>query len=350
MTYKQSERVFLYVLLAGMGVVAFFVFRPFLYVLIMAVVFATVFRSLHRRIVHIVGNRRAIAAAITTVVVLIVVILPLVLFGLLIFTQVSSLYALLVINGGAADLSQTLLMELQRFNSISPVPINISGDVAPYVRQGLNWMVQNIGPLFANVAQIIVAIFIFLFALYYLFKDGHRIKAAAVALSPLQDVRDELIFTKLSASMNAVIRGNLLVSVILGIVVAMGFALFGVPNAVLWGSVAVVASLIPGIGTILVVFPGIFYLYFNNQIGPAIGLFIWSVTIVGLVDNVLRAKLAGKGTRLHPFLVLLSILGAIGFFGPIGFLLGPLILSLLFALVEIYFDMTKDHIVRSTSK
>lgn len=343
MRYEKSELVFLYLLIGGIGVLAFYVFRPFLYALIMAVVFATVFRPIHRRVLRLVRDQRSVAAMITTVIVLIIVILPLAGFGMVIFSQVSDLYTLLVVHGGASDLSRTIGTELQRFNTYSPVPIIISGDIAPYVRQGLNWLVQNIGPLFANVAQILLEIFIFLFALFYLFKDGHRVKKAAIALSPLQDIHDELIFTKLSAAMNAVMRGNLLVSVILGIVVAIGFAIFGVPNAVLWGSVAVIASLIPGIGTILVVFPGILYLFFNGQTGSAIGLFLWSITIVALVDNVLRAKLAGKGTRLHPFIVLLSILGAIGFFGPIGFLLGPLVLSLLFALVEIYFDINTAH-------
>jgi predicted PurR-regulated permease PerM len=66
------------------------------------------------------------------------------------------------------------------------------------------------------------------------------------------------------------------------------------------------------------------------------------VTAVGLVDNFLGPKLVGSGTRLHPFLILLSILGGIAFFGPLGFLLGPLVLSLLFALLEIYSTILKE--------
>ena len=62
---------------------------------------------------------------------------------------------------------------------------------------------------------------------------------------------------------------------------------------------------------------------------------LWGAGAVGLVDNFLGPKLVGRGMQMHPFIILLSVLGGIGFFGPIGFLLGPLTMSLLFAFLEI---------------
>ena len=106
-------------------------------------------------------------------------------------------------------------------------------------------MLQHIGPLFANVAKAMVGIFIFLIALYYLFKDGHKLKTAVVALSPLQDIHDETIFDKLVLAINSVIKGSLAVAFIQGILTAVGLAIFGVPNAVLWSSVAAITALIP---------------------------------------------------------------------------------------------------------
>ena len=188
-----------------------------------------------------------------------------------------------------------------------------------------------------------VGIFIFLIALYYLFKDGHKLKTAVVALSPLQDIHDETIFDKLVLAINSVIKGSLAVAFIQGILTAVGLAIFGVPNAVLWSSVAAITALIPGIGTALVLLPAILYLYFSGQTLFAVGLLLWGMTAVGLVDNFLGPKLVERGMRLHPFLILLSILGGISFFGPLGFLLGPLVLSLLFALLEIYFAIRKEH-------
>ena len=132
-------------------------------------------------------------------------------------------------------------------------------------------------------------------------------------------------------------------ALIQGILTAVGFTFFGIPNATLWGSVAAITALIPGIGTALVLLPAILYLYFSGETLFAVGLLLWGMTAVGLVDNFLGPKLVERGMRLHPFLILLSVLGGVGFFGPLGFLLGPLVLSLLFALIEIYFAIKKEH-------
>mgnify|MGYP001572074651 FL=1 len=188
-----------------------------------------------------------------------------------------------------------------------------------------------------------MGIFIFLVALYYLFKDGDKLKTAVVSLSPLQDIHDETIFNKLEVTINSVIRGSLAIALIQGILTAIGFAIFGVPNATLWGSVAAIAALVPGIGTALVLLPAILYLYLSGETLSAVGLLLWGMTAVGLVDNFLGPKLVERGMQLHPFLILLSILGGISFFGPLGFLLGPLILGLLFALLEVYSAISKEH-------
>jgi len=105
---------------------------------------------------------------------------------------------------------------------------------------------------------------------------------------------------------------------------------------VLWGSVTAIAALIPGVGTSLVLIPAILFLFISGRFFPGFGLLIWGAGAVGLVDNFLGPKLVGRGMRMHPFIILLSVLGGIGFFGPVGFLLGPLTISLFFAFFEIY--------------
>jgi predicted PurR-regulated permease PerM len=109
-----------------------------------------------------------------------------------------------------------------------------------------------------------------------------------------------------------------------------------VPNPAFWGSVTVLAALIPTLGTTLVILPAAAYLYFASGLAPAAGLLIWGALAVGLIDNFLSPQLIRRGTRIHPFLVLLSVLGGISLAGPIGFLAGPLVLSILFALLDIY--------------
>lgn len=343
MNPSKTELHFLLILLLGIFTLTFFIFKPFLYALILAIVFATVFEPVHTRALGITRGRNALSALLATVSVLVVVVVPLTFLGVQIFQESTQLYSSLALNGGTTDLSRGVSDTLRGLTRFFPPPTEFSADINQYVQQGLSWLLQHLGSLFASVAKVMVSIFIFLIALYYVFKDGYKLRAAVIALSPLQDVHDETIFNKLAVAVNSVIRGNLAVALIQGILTAIGFALFGVPNPTLWGSVAAIAALVPSVGTALVLIPAILYLYWSGETLSATGLLLWGTTAVGLIDNFLGPKLAGRGMRLHPFLILLSILGGIGFFGPLGFLLGPLVLSMLFVLLEIYSTINKEH-------
>ena len=202
---------------------------------------------------------------------------------------------------------------------------------------------ENLSAVFSNVAKTTLGIFIFLIALYYLFKDGLKLKEAVVAFSPLKNTDDETIFTKLSSATNSVVKGTLLIALIQGILTAIGFIIFGIPNATLWGSLATITALIPSVGTAIILLPSILYLFSIGNVFSALGLLIWGIVVVGLVDNLLRPKLIERGIRIHPFLILLSTLGGISLLGPIGFLLGPIILSLLAVLFQIYLSLGKEY-------
>jgi len=336
MNRPKSEFYFLLALLFGIFAVTFFIFKPFVYALILAVVFATVFRPVHKKILVMTGGKGALSSFLTTLCVLVVIIVPFSFLAVQIFQEATSLYSSLVVDGEASVFSQSISATIQGLIDTSRMPIEFSTDINEHLKQGLSWLLNHFGPLFANVAKMAIGTFVFLAALYYLFKDGHILKNSLVALSPLQDVHDETIFSKLILAINSVVKGSLAVAIIQGILTSIGFSIFGVPHAVLWGSIAAITALIPGVGTALVILPAILYLFFTGEVFLALGLFLWGMIAVGLVDNFLGPKLVERGVRLHPFLILLSILGGISFFGPLGFLLGPLVLSLLFALLEIY--------------
>lgn len=340
--HPRSELYFLLLFLSGIFVLTFFIFRPFLFALVLAMVFAAVFEPIHARILAFTRGKKALTALLTSVCVLVAVVAPVTFLGIQIFQESTGLYSHLVQNNAATGISGLVENAVESLNKFLPAQIQVSIDVNQYLKTGVSWLLQQIGPLFANVAQAAIGVFVFLIALYYLFKDGHQLRAALVNLSPLQDTHDEAILNKLGLAVNSVIKGSLIVAIVQGLMTTIGLLIFGVPNAALLGSVAAIAALIPGVGTSLVLIPAILYLFFTGATLPAIGLLLWGMTAVGLIDNFLGPVLVGRGTMLHPFLILLSILGGIAFFGPIGFLIGPLVLSLLFALIEIYFTILKE--------
>lgn len=332
MNTKNQEIYFFALLLGFAAALFYFILKPFLNVLILAGVFAIAFQPLHRNILKLFGRWRGFAAAFTALIILLIILIPLALIGFQIFIEAQNLYATLTEPEGT-----TLHYIEDLFSAyVYPVSGSISFDLNEYVRQFVGQLAQNLGSVFSGVTRIALGIFLTLLALYYFLKDGEGFIAYLTHLSPLRDEYDHEILKRIELTVNSVVRGSLTVAAAQGTVAGIGFFLFGVPQAALWGMLAVIAALIPVIGTALVVVPAVLYLVFNQNVAAAIGLVIWGVLLVGLVDNILRPQLMRRSVNIHPFLILLAVLGGLQFFGPIGFLIGPVILSLLFVLLDIY--------------
>jgi predicted PurR-regulated permease PerM len=330
---KKPQSHFLFVLLVGASVLTFFVFQPFSQTLILALVFAVIFHPFYHKILEKLNNQHVMAAFITTSVVVFIVLTPLIFFSIKIIQEAQQLYSYFV-----SDTSVFVFLNkyIQEFYLLLNIPGGFSIDFTQYLRQAMDWFLQNLGTVFSNSAKLFINSFIFIIALYYLFKDGSKLRKKIVALSPLPDTDDEIIFEKLKNAINSVVKGSLTVAFIQGILTTIGFIIFGVPNAVFWGTIAMAFALIPGIGTALIFIPATLFIFFTSGLYYGLGLLAWGVIAVGLVDNILASELISREIKLHPGIVFLSAFGGIMFFGPIGFLLGPLTVSLLFSILDIY--------------
>ena len=324
---------FFFAVLLGALALTLLIFLPYLGVIVLAVTFAILFGPLHRYMLRLFGRHEGVAAFISALVVFLIVFVPLTLVSIKMFSDAATLYTRITREGIAFQTSEGVNRFLEaRFGQMVPFSIRIE----EYVKQFLGWLLQNVGTLFPGIARLFLMLFLTLFALYYMFKDGAKLRTALLSLIPLPREHKEAIFNKLHMTAHSVIRGSLVVAIAQGVITGIGFFLFGVPNPVFWGTISVVAALIPPVGTALITVPGALYLVLVGKNIPAIGLLIWGILVVGLIDNFLKPQLMKRGVGIHPFLILLSVLGGIGLFGPIGFLLGPLVLSLFFALLDIY--------------
>lgn len=332
---------FLLVSLAIGAVLLFFIFRPFLFSLILAVIMAVVFQPLYQRMLKITRQHEGFAAIITTLLVIIFILTPLTFLGVQILREAQQLYSFLTENSSKDVVFNIFkgLVEKAQLMFPGAKDLSFSFNTDQYLKNGTTWLLQNLGAIFSNLAKLIVDSFVFLIAFYYLLKDGQKLKKTIVDLSPLGNTEDETIFKKLGSAINSVVRGNLIIAIIQGTSTAIGLTIFGVPNPVLWGTVAAITALIPGVGTSLVIIPSIIFLFLSDRIMPMAGLIVWGIVAVGLIDNFLGPKIVGRGMKLHPVLVILSVLGGVAFLGPVGFLLGPLSVSLFFAFLDIYVYM-----------
>jgi predicted PurR-regulated permease PerM len=145
-----------------------------------------------------------------------------------------------------------------------------------------------------------------------------------------------MIIAEMEATIKATLWSTVVVAFIQGSLGGVGFLLFGVPQAAFWGTVMIPASVIPVVGAAIIWLPAVGYLFLQGATAKGVALLIFCTLVIGSVDNLLKPMLM-RGSRSTPtVLVLLAILGGISYFGMIGFILGPFILSLLLSLLGIY--------------
>lgn len=340
---KESKlEVYLYFILLGFsGFLVYKIFEPYLLPIILALIFTVVFFPLHHRIEKAFSRHKSLAAFLTLLTVSVLVLLPFVLYGIQLSDEVKNFYdyAFAAMQGGGIMTKLTGVVN-HIISSFSPFgvkwPVFDVSETEVYVFQFLSWIRGHFGDIFSGLAQFFVGLFIFLISFYYFLRDGMVLRKRLIEASPFPDNRDEEILLKLKVAIMSVVKGSILVALVQGIMTGLGLYIFGVPSALLWGGVTVIAALVPGIGTSLVLLPSIIFLFFSGMSVNAFGLLLWGVVCVGLIDNILGPKLVEKGINIHPLLILLSVLGGISFFGVTGFILGPIVLSFLFTLFAIY--------------
>lgn len=334
MASERSESYFSIGILLIAAVLVALVFLPELNAIVLGISVAVLFQPWYASLKKALHDRSGVAAAIIVLIAVAILLIPLIFLGLQMFAEAQSLYASISARGaGATNVLSGAVWFRAAVQRWFP---SLSIDITPYIQQVLGLMIGGIGPLFSGVLAAVGTLFISFFALFYFLKDGAYVRAAIIERGPMPPARAEEVLSRLYVRAGSVIRGSLFVAALYGLLTGLGFFIFGLPSAILWGVVTALASFIPGIGVLLIVIPGIIVLYLGGHLGGAIGLFVWLLLMSGTIEAYLRPRLLGGKENIHPMLMLFAVLGGLSFFGPIGLLLGPLALCLLLTLLESY--------------
>lgn len=329
MQTKIIERYFFFGLLLTTLIFTLMIFKPFWMVLVLSISFAIVLKPLYKWFLkHLPPS----LSSLTTVSLFgIILVGPILGIAAIVFDQSQDLYQYIVNQGGTLPFINSLNSGI---NNILPTSVDF--DLKEKISEFIISLSGNIAQIFSTTLSAVFSFIIMLLAIYYFLKDGTHWKKALIDLSPLNDDDDKKIIEKITIAVNGVVKGYLLIAIVQGFLMSIGLWIFNVPNAALWGVVAGLASLIPMLGTAVVSAPAIIFLFLTGDNIHAIGLLIWSAVLVGLVDNFLNPLLISGKTHIPPLLILFAVLGGLSLFGPIGVLVGPLAVALLYVLVSIY--------------
>ena len=328
-----------FVLLGLVTLLFLYLLKPFFFPLFWAVVIAGIFNPLYRRI-----NRRLNHPSLSTIliflVIAVIILLPAGVVGTLVFNESRQIYGMLSPDPKKIDMGFQNIIGLIADNPIADL-FNIDKAVliekaAEVLRSVTNYIFVNLTTLTQNTLGLLVQFAIMFYALFFFVRDGEKFLRTAMRILPLGMGRERLLYNRFVATARSTLKVTLIIGGIQGILGGIVFLITDIEGALIWGLLMIIMAVVPVVGCTIIWGPAGILMLLSGHIWEGILILVTGVLVISTVDNLLRPVLIGKDVEMHPLLIFLSSLGGIILFGFSGFVIGPIITSMLLAIWTMY--------------
>lgn len=318
----------------------FFLLRPFIGTILTSFVLAYVFYPLYRFVKKIV-KFPSLASIIVSIIIVLLFTLPLIFVANAVSVEARVNYVFIkkilatesLLEGECNDSS--FICSLSNFIEGPLSDPQLKFQITNIANKATDFFINLASNFILSIPVFLLNFFIMVFIIFYLFKEGDTLIFRFKRLLPLKKAHRKNIFDQLNDVTFAVVYGHILVAGIQAILGMIALWVFGISSPVLWGLVMFFFALIPFLGTPVVWVPAVLFKAFTANPGQALGLLIAGL-FISTIDNFIKPKLVSDRANVHPVLVLLGVIGGLSLFGPIGIILGPVVLSILMTFIEIY--------------
>ncbi len=338
----RGYRPFLLVVLFFSLYLVYLILGPFMDTLIFAIVLASLFYPLQVYFVRFYRGRNSLAALTIIFIITFLLVIPVFVFVSALVSQgldsVNKVHEwvragnLHKITEDPRILAYSAKLT-ERFGFLELKKLDVVSNLLEFSKNLGQFLLSKGATLLGNVASLVTHFFIMIFVVFYLVRDGYEMLQKGRSLSPLREEQEEELLHGIRAVAKSVLLGTFLTALCQGLVGGIGLAIVGIPG-LFWGTVMGFASLIPIVGTALIWIPATVYLIILGNMKSAIFLALWTILLAGSIDNFLRPFLMRGEGRMSPIYIFLAIIGGVQYFGLVGVLYGPLILS--FAMIMLY--------------
>jgi predicted PurR-regulated permease PerM len=330
------------ILLMTLGITALFLsmIQQFLLTIFLAGLFSALARPVYVRLERLFRGHRHLASVVTLLLVIVIFLVPLITLITIVVDQalnVSQRVTPFVKEYlSSPDAVSEVLKGLPFYDHIAPhrdVLVQKAGQIVSLVS---GFLVQGMTSVTLGTANFVFLSFVLLYTMFFFQMDGDKLMRRMLYYLPLKSNDEHLMLEKFTSVTRATLKGTLLIGILQGGLAGLAFWVVGIDNAVFWGTVMAVLSIIPSVGSALVWIPAVIILIAQGHVGAGIGLGLFCGLVVGSLDNILRPILVGKDTKMHELLIFFGTLGGIFMFGISGIFIGPLIASLFQTIWEMY--------------
>ncbi len=230
------------------------------------------------------------------------------------------------------------------FGKIFPSFLNsnsLSGEISSatnsFMTKFTNSALASISKFILNIPTLFLYLLVLFFTLFFVLRDKEIIIDYLRSLMPFSREVQNKLFNSSKEITNSVIYGRILTGIAQGIIVGIGFFIFGVENALLLTILACLVGVFPIIGTVIVWLPVSIFLIIAGNNASAFGVVIFGL-LATVFESIIQPIILAKMGKMHSSVMLVGMIGGIMFFGILGVILGPLILAYLLIILEIYRD------------
>ncbi len=332
---------------------AFLVIRPILFPIVWAFIFTYLFYPFYKYTNKLIKNEKISAFVVTFAIIVITIISFTFVFNVLSKEIVATYHSVkeeIVLLSMPEGCQNGPLCTMMGYFKNQPLNLNF------YADQGIKLLsdklINQTSTFAFSLPVKILELFIMFFAMFYLFMDGKKLLNKIREMIPMPNKDKELLINRISEVINGVVYGYLVTAIIISVLAAVGFSLFGIKYPVLFGILCGLSSFLPAVSTMAIwlplggfeLFKG-FYFSDNSMITKGIGLLIFGVVFLSGSDNLIKAKIIGDKARVHPAIILFGAFGGLFAFGLLGAFVGPLILTLAFILAEEYSGVKRKEVI-----
>jgi len=341
MDRKTTSKMVLAALTAAALYACFLLFRPYVTPVLFASVVAIVFYPLHKYMRRAVHNK-TMCALLSTLITVLLTVVPLLFLLLAISNELTGLYqSLAAKSAGAGGMVPYLMQGSERLGlwvtqHFSLPAIDLRSVLLSRLENLSSSLLHFSASLLSNTFALTVDVLIALIVLFFLFRDGDRFVSKLMEFVPMDSDRIAELQLRVTSTVSTNFYGNFVVGALQGTLAGISFWALGIDSPVLWGIATAVVSLIPFVGTAIVWAPAAIVLLLTGHIWKGVILLGLGMAVIGTIDNVLRPLIVHKGVRLHPIFLFFSFLGGVRLFGVLGLFVGPVIVSVAAALLEMF--------------
>ena len=343
---ERVQKGFLLFVVVGITVLFLVMIRQFVVAVIMAGVFAGMSQRPFLYLTRRTGGRARLAALLTVLGLLLLIVVPAGAFLALVLAQ-----AVEVADAAGPWLRDQAGQWEELIDRVNQIPLlgpllpdqaAILNGLQNFAGRAGSFLVNNLSAATTGTVNLVLQLFVTLYAMYFFLRDGASILSRILYLTPLDDESERKLVGRFVSVTRATVKGSILVGLIQGALAGAAFFVLGLPGAAFWSTVMAVLSVIPVLGSGIVWAPASVILISTGRIAEGVGLAIWGLLVVGMIDNFLRPKLVGRDTKMHDLLVLLSTFGGLAMFGIVGFIIGPIVAALFLTGWDLFSVAFKD--------